>query len=150
MKNEVIKGYKIDFTNHTLTMNYKFADAAKVYASPEYQLVKSIQEDFPSLRIVTKAGRNITTPRPTKRMSYVNMEKYIKIYDNAAELLEVFEMVKTASVLLKCPYKYVHDWFVMQFPKYKEVPEKIEAKFRIAPVAAPNIENYQAKLGKAA
>ncbi|MBR5156984.1 MAG: hypothetical protein IKW59_04365 [Clostridia bacterium] len=149
MKKTNIKGYKIDFATNTLTMNYKFASAAKQYGSAEYELIKQIQSDFPILKIITKAGRNITTARPTKRMTYANMERYIKVYDNADELLEIFYKVKEMSKTLISPYKYVYDWFVSQFPKYKELPEKIEAKLRITPVAAPDIENYKSKLDKA-
>ena len=145
MKLSDLKGYKIDFAANTLTMNYKFAAAAKQYGSAEYNLIKQIQADFPTINIITKAGRNITTPRPTKRMKYVNMEKYIRAYENADELLKMFETVKKMSAPLKSPYKYVHDWFVMQFPDYKETPKLMEAKLHIIPIAAPRRDNYEKK-----
>ena len=145
MKASNLKGYKIDFAANTLTMNYKFAAAAKQYGSAEYNLIKQIQADFPTISIITRVGRNITTPRPTKRMTYSNMEKYINAYENADELLNMFEMVKKMSAPLKSPYKYVHDWFVMQFPNYKEAPKLMETKLHIIPIAAPNLNNYEMK-----
>ena len=63
------KGYKIDFASQTLTMNYKFAAASKQFGTDEYKIIKEIKADFPNLKIVTEAGRKITTPRKTKRLT---------------------------------------------------------------------------------
>ncbi|MBE7015220.1 MAG: hypothetical protein E7417_00110 [Ruminococcaceae bacterium] len=144
-KNVEIKGYRIDFGNNSIVMNYKFAAAAEVYGSPEYELLKSIRADFPSFKVFTKAGRDIKTPRKTKRMTYANMEKYINTFANASELMEMFELVKDKSAIVKSPYKYVLDWFKMQFPNYKELPEKVEIKAPIVPVAAPKVQTYKSE-----
>ena len=60
MKNTV-KGYKIDFANNTLYMNYKFAQAANNPQSEEYRLVAGIKKDFPKIKVITRAGRKQTT-----------------------------------------------------------------------------------------
>ena len=140
-----IKGYKINFGNGTITMNYKFATAAEVYGSPEYELLRAIRDDFPNFKVFTKAGREIKTPRKTKRMTYKNMEKYINTFENANELMEVFNVVKSKSAIVKSPYKYVLDWFTMQFPNYTELPEKSEIKSSIVLVSTPKLEEYQMK-----
>lgn len=145
-KNVEIKGYRIDFGNNSIVMNYKFAAAAEVYGSPEYELLKSIRADFPNFKVFTKAGRDIKTPRKTKRLTYANMEKYINTFANASELMGIFNIVRNKSVIVKCPYKYVLDWFMEQFPNYKELPEKVEIKSSIVPVAAPNVKNYEKKM----
>lgn len=145
MNNTIIKGYKIDFTTKTIVMNYKFSAASEQYGTPEYNMLKSIKADFPTFNIITKAGRNITTPRRTKRMTYANMETYIKVFDNAEELLQIFNRAKAMSKVLKSPYKFVYDWFITQFPKYKEVPTRTALKLTIMPKDVPNIENYEEK-----
>jgi len=97
------KGYKIDFTNNTLVVNYKFHSASQEYGTPENKLVKKILKDFPSLSVVVKAGREVKTPSKNKRLTYANMEKHIMAYDNATELLEVFETVKALSQTVASP-----------------------------------------------
>lgn len=144
-----ISGYKIDFTTNTLIMNYKFAAAANEFGTDEYNLVKSILSDFPNLKSVVKAGRETKSARPNKRLTYENMEKHISVYDNAVELLEVFETVKTASKAVASPYKYVTDWFTKQFPDYKKAPVFKDGKLVVLPIEPPNVEEYKIKLAKA-
>ena len=43
--------------------------------------------------------------------------------ENADELLAQFEVVKTCSLEQPSPYKFVLDWFKVQFPNYKEQPD---------------------------
>ena len=47
-RKDTTRGYKINFATNTLTLNYKFADAAfNDYGSPEYERMKAILADFP-------------------------------------------------------------------------------------------------------
>jgi len=139
------KGYKIDFTNNTLVVNYKFHSASQEYGTPENKLVKKILKDFPSLSVVVKAGREVKTPSKNKRLTYANMEKHIMAYDNATELLEVFETVKALSQTVASPYKFVSDWFVEQFPSYDKAPTFKDGKLTVLPVKAPDIKEYKIK-----
>lgn len=140
-----MNGYKIDFTAMTIQMNYKFAAAASQYGSSEYKLIKSIKADFPQMREVVRAGRVITTPRPTKRLTYENMKRYISAYDNSDELMERFDIVRRLSMPMKSPYKYVRDWFVAQFPNYQEQQELTERKLRATLVDIPDQREYPLK-----
>ncbi len=144
-----VSGYKIDFTTNTLIMNYKFAAAANAFGTPEYELVKSILTDFPHLKSVVKSGRETKSAPKNKRLTYENMEKYIHVHDNADELIEVFETVKAASQVVASPYKYVADWFKMQFPDYKKVPVFENGKLTVLPVIPPEVEEYKIKMAKA-
>ena len=46
-RKDTTRGYKINFATNTLTLNYKFADAAfNDYGSPEYVRMKAILADF--------------------------------------------------------------------------------------------------------
>ena len=141
----VTNGCKIDFTNNTLVMNYKFHSASQEYGTPENNLVKEILKDFPSLTVVVKAGRDVKTTNKNKRLTYENMEKHISAYENSAELLDVFETVKALSKTAASPYKYVTDWFVVQFPDYKKAPVFKEEKLSVPPVKVPDIKEYKIK-----
>lgn len=130
-----IRGYEIDFTTNTLYMNYKFAEAANIPKSKEYLLVAEIRKDFPKIKIITRAGRNAKTCNANKRLTYANMESYIKGQTemNVDELLYLFELTKIESKCAKSPYAFVRDWFVKQFPNYKEC--KILKDDKIIPFA---------------
>lgn len=120
-RSDNIRGYRIDYACNTVYLNYTFAaKAQRDYLSPEAIRLREIQESFPSFSVVVKAGRTITTPRPTKRLKYVNMEAYISTQANADELLAQFELTKKQSKLAPSPYKYVREWFEASFPKYRE------------------------------
>ena len=141
-----LKGYKIDFVKNTLTLNYKFANAAfNDYGSPEYERMKDILADFPQLKVVVEAGRKITTTRETKRLTYDNMKTYIEQFDNAEELKAMFEKVQLMSKPLASPYKYVQDWFKAQFPNYKECPTPGKVNHKVSVVDAPDTSNYKPK-----
>lgn len=153
-RTDEVRGYKIDFVKNTLTLNYKFAAAANDYGSPEYKRLKAILEDFPDIAVVVEAGRKITTTRKNKRLTYENMEDYMEQFENSKELIQMFRKVRKMSRSLASPYKYVSDWFKLQFPKYKECPqEKLRAaateekkeNLYAAPVEAPNTEEYKKK-----
>ena len=142
------EGYKILFNKNTVIMNYKFAAAAAKYGSPENQLMKQIRTDFPNMTEVIVSGRVQTTAKANHRLTYENMEKHIRVYENADELLEVFKTVKAASVALASPYKYVSDWFKAQFPNYKNAVVFNDGKLTVIPVKKPDIIEYKQKIAK--
>lgn len=132
-KKNKIKGYEIDFTTNTLYMNFKFANAAKEYGTEEYKLLQNIRTDLPKIKIVTRAGRKAKTCNASKHLTYANMESYIKIQDNADELMAAYVIAREESKSQKSPYAFVRNWFVKQFPNYKEC--KILKDDKIIPFA---------------
>lgn len=148
-RKDTTRGYKINFATNTLTLNYKFADAAfNDYGSPEYERMKAILADFPQLKVVVEAGRKITTTRETKRLTYKNMETYMEQFDNSEELLTMFSKVKKMSKPLASPYKYVSDWFEAQFPDFRDCPDLEAEDTEVNVVDAPDTENYKLKLAE--
>lgn len=143
------KGYKILFDTNTVIMNYKFAAAAATYGTAENRLLKDIRTDFPGMTEVVISGRVQTTAKANQRLTYEHMKQHIEVYENADELLDVFETVKAASSVLASPYKYVADWFKAQFPDYKNAVVFNDGKLTVAPVKKPDITVYKQKLPKA-
>ena len=142
---DTVKGYKLDFATNTLTVNYKFHRAMSDFGSPEYLRYKEILADFPCLRVIVKAGRTITTTRPTKRLTYENMDSYIGCYENRDELRTAFAIVQQKSKLLASPYKYVRDWFEAQFPDYRNAIDSGVEQSAVLLVAIPDMTKYKAK-----
>ena len=128
--------YRIDFTTMTLTMTAEFADNAYNPTTDEYAILTRLQKDFPQLRVVRKTHRSPKTANPAKGLTYERMEKYIRLFDNADELMDQFQKVKSADR----GYQFVKAWVVKQFPHYKEVPEFKNGKLYVVPVEAPNAE----------
>lgn len=128
-----VKGYKIDFTNNTIIVNCKFKAASEVFDTEEYKIIKKIKADFPQMEIIVKKGREQKTSRPNKGLTYEHMEAHMEAYDNADELKEMFELVRTLSATSKSPYKYVRDWFEAQFPNYKD-PKGDEKVMAVKPI----------------
>lgn len=120
VRTDKVRGYRIDFSCDTVYLNYTFAAAAeRDFLSSEAKRLREIKEAFPAFKVVVKAGREITTTRRTKRLTYENMEEYISTFDNADELLAEFEITKKQSKSSPSPYKFVRDWFEARFPNYK-------------------------------
>ena len=143
------EGYKILFNENTVIMNYKFAAAAAKYGTPENKLMKNIREDFPGMAEVVVSGREQTSAKANARLTYENMETHIKVYENADELMEVFESVKALSQTCASPYKYVRDWFEAQFPNYKKAPVFQNGKLTIVPIATRKVSEYKQKMSQA-
>jgi hypothetical protein len=142
------EGYKILFNDNTVIINHKFAAAASKYGTKENRIIRNIRHDFPGMTEVIVSGRECDSAKANTRLTYENMEKHIRVYENADELLDVFETVKAASVALASPYKYVADWFKAQFPNYKNAVVFNDGKLTVAPVKKPDIIQYKQKLPK--
>lgn len=143
------EGYKIMFADNTVIMNHKFAAAAAKYGTKENRIIRNIRHDFPGMAEIVVSGRECDKAKPNHRLTYANMEKYIRVYENADELLAVFETVKAASVAVASPYKYVCDWFKAQFPEYKQSVVFDNGKLAVLPAKIPETANYKHKLPKA-
>ena len=143
------EGYKILFAENTVIMNHKFAAAAAKYGTKQNRIIRNIRHDFPGMNEVIVSGRECDKTKTNSRLTYENMEKHIRAYDNADELLEVFETVKALSQACASPYKYVCDWFKAQFPNYKKAPVFKDGGLTVAPAKAPEIIEYKQKMPKA-
>lgn len=141
-------GYKIYFNMNTVVMNYKFAEQAGHCGTHEYEIMKGIRTDFPGMAEIVVSGRDKKTAHPNTRVTYKNMETHILAYENADDLLDVFATVKALSKVCASPYKYVCDWFELQFPDYKSVPTFKDSKLTVIPVKAPETKDYKQKLPK--
>ena len=144
------EGYKILFNENTVIMNHKFAAAAAKYGTKENKLIKSIRKDFPGMSEIIVSGREQKKPNTNTRLTYKNMESYIQTYENSDELLDVFETVKALSLATASPYKYVCDWFKLQFPNYKKTPVLKDGKLTAAPAKTPELSEYKKKMAKVA
>lgn len=125
--------YKMDFTTNTLTITKDFERKAMNINSIEYQTLKQLKADFPSLRIVKKVSpkRKSSLARPT----YDKMVKFLSCQANSAILLKEFAEVREYSKAQENPYQFVREWFFANFPNYQSIPKFDEAGNLIVPTA---------------
>lgn len=129
---EKMNGIKIDFVSGIIYISKSFNERANNPMSEEYKLLKEVRNDNPSFKVVYREGKERTSPY--KNLKYANMEKYIKVYENSDELLEMFKKVKILSKSHPSPYNYVVDWFMEQFPNYKKLPKFVDGKLYAFPI----------------
>ena len=128
-----MKNYKMDFTTNTLTITKDFEKKAMNVNSVEYQTLKQLKADFPSLRIVRKVSpkRKSSLARPT----YDKMVKFLSCQANSAILLKEFAEVREYSKAQENPYQFVREWFFANFPNYQSLPKFDKEGNLIAPTA---------------
>jgi len=129
-----MKDYKIDFTTMTLTMSKAFAEEAYSPSSEAYKTIKRLQKDFPNLTVAKRTHRSPNKANPNKGITYKNMERYIRLFSNADELLEAFERVKAQASVQKGSYLIVRNWFDEQFPNYGKITSWTECEVILLPL----------------
>ncbi|MDD4510008.1 MAG: hypothetical protein PHY23_03740 [Oscillospiraceae bacterium] len=145
-----MKNYTFDFGSKTLTITKEFAENAIDPTSNEYAIMTRFQHDFPDMRISRKTHRSPKKANSAKGLTYAHMERYIKVYENASELLEVFQKIKELAASQTNGYLYVKNWFVQQFPSYKEIPAFKNGKLYVLPIPAPDTEKHDFKQAEVA
>ena len=128
--------YKLDLAANTITLTKAFEEAAANMESAEYKMLLKLREDIPNIQIIRKTRRAPKTANPNRNLTYANMERYMSVFKNAAELREQFEIVKTMSKGQPSAYNYVKGWFVSQFPNYKALPDFTSGKLNVSVLTA--------------
>ena len=137
--------YKIDFAANTITLTKAFEEAAANMESAEYRMLLQLRADFPTMQIIRKTRRAPKTANPNRNLTYANMERYMSVFKNAAELEEQFKIVKEMSKGQPNAYNYVKGWFVKQFPDYKALPDFTSGKLNVTVLTAEQWEENSDK-----
>ena len=116
-----MSNYKMNFATKTLTITKAFAEMAMRPNTAEANLLAQMNTLLPDLKISYKT--HIGKPHPYKGLTNKRMESYIKLHENADELMETFEAVKAIAETQMNPHNFVCKWFLKQFPDYKELPK---------------------------
>lgn len=117
-----MKNYKIDFEKQTVIITKDFAERAENINSEEYNILMKVRKDFPNMKVLNYSHRSPKKANKNKGLTYNRMETYIKLFDNAEELLKMFELVKRASLVQNNSYLFVKKWFLATFPDFLEMP----------------------------
>ena len=118
----MIKGYKIDVLNNKVYLTASFLRAASRLGTPEYNELLALRRELPDYGFQKAETDRKKTTNKNKNLTYAKMRDHIKaVYgetQKADEMLKMMERVEALSRIQANPYKYVHDWFVNEFPNY--------------------------------
>ena len=126
----------IDTNNSNIAYVSKaFAEKARIYGSPEFELLKNFRADMASVGIenvqIQVRGRTIKNrsaeQEKRKNLTYAHMVQFIETIGNPA-LMEEFETMRKRSGVQSNPRRFVQDWFIASFPNYEDAMAKIVAE----------------------
>lgn len=118
--------YKMNFATTTLTITKEFEKNAMIPNSEESVLLLHLRSLCPNLKIAYKTSNS--NNKKTKGLNYPKMERYIRLHENANELLVTFSTIKELGRTQSNPYNFVYNWFMTQFPDYGSIPEMKDGK----------------------
>ena len=119
-----MQGIKVDFITNTIIITKEFAALASDPTSEEYVTLNLLREENPKMKIATRSRKKSSKERnPNKGLTYKFMRRFISVMDekNLSEFsrkqayFESFDM-ESAEV-----YQNVKDWFIKQYPNYKDM-----------------------------
>ena len=115
------KNFKVDLVKKTIviTAEYERQMNENPY-SVEAKEFRSLLKELKGFEVI-KPKRKTTSNN--KNLTYKDMEKYISVFENRDELMEMFNLAKSLSLVQPNPYNFVKGWFKEQFPNYKEMPK---------------------------
>lgn len=118
----MMKGYKIDVLNNKVFLTASFLRAASRLGTPEYNELLALRRELPDFEFQKAETNRKKTTNRNKNLTYSNMRNHIRaVYGDTQkteDTLKRMEQVEALSRIQANPYKYVHDWFVREFPNY--------------------------------
>ena len=114
-------------------MTKAFEEAVISGEGEEYKLYTRLMKEYPGITVIRKTHKSPTVynnkkgPKTYcnqfKNLTYKNMERFIEAIPNHEPFLKEFKFLeKKASKLQTNGYKVVREWFVAQFPEYRNNP----------------------------
>ena len=126
MANMNKQGYSINWQTNTITMTKRFAEEANQYGSDAYNLLMDVKSKGFHINVRQSKPRKAC---PT-RMTFNQMETYISCLNDADERLEELHAVMDVGKGQKNQYEYVRQWFLANYPHYREIPA-VDSNYRI-------------------
>ena len=96
---------------NTARVTKAFMKKANIFGTDEFKLWREYKAMFPNAKMITKSIKKNPDKKTTRNMTYENMEEFLRTLSNGEELCKELEIIKKRSLVQKCPYHYVLDWF---------------------------------------
>ena len=121
-----IKGLKLDWKKNTATVTNSFMAKASEYGTDEYTALLNVRAD--GFRI------NVPTPKKRKacptRVTFKQMEQLLSCMTDPDERLAELHAIMDVAKAQKNRYEYVRQWFLLNYPNFREY-QAMDANYRI-------------------
>lgn len=119
--------YEVNFLNNTITITKKFAKAASVLGSSEYNTLMMLKKDNPDFTIELREIKKKEGKKTYRHLTFEVMEDIIiRIDGKDSKNLAAFETVKVQAKLQPSPYAYAKKWFLANYKDAMDAPFSIE------------------------
>ena len=114
--------YKVDVVAGTITLTKKFAKAAGVLGTREFNTFKQLRGDYPDYAVQVREIAKKENKTSYANLTYGFMKNFISTVEgetseNLGNLAKVIELSKGQPG----HYAYVKTWFLERYPKYQDV-----------------------------
>ena len=122
MKMKKMNEYKVDVVAETITLTKKFAKAAGVLGTREFNTFKQLRADYPDYTVQVREIAKKENKVSYANLTYDFMKTFIGMVEgeaseNIGNLAKVIELSKGQPG----HYAYVKTWFLEHYPNYQDV-----------------------------
>ena len=115
---------RVDYETKTIILTKKFAKAAGILGTPEYDSMRQLRKDYPDYAVVLREIKKKDDKKSYKNLSFKAMESYIVLtFGEVSNEHETFGKVMALATCQNSPYAYVKNWFLKNYPNYDSVEE---------------------------
>ena len=121
MKMKRMNEYKVDVVAGTITLTKKFAKAAGVLGTREFNTFKQLRADYPDYAVQVREIAKKENKTSYANLTYAFMKNFISTVEgeaseNIGNLAKVIELSKGQPG----HYAYVKTWFLERYPKHQD------------------------------
>ena len=137
---KTMKNCNINYITNTIELTKKFAKAAGVLNSPEYNELLAIRRDYPTFSIVVREIKKKAGKKTYKNLTFVKMRELIVEWEGEdSDAVKQYDKVVAISSVQTGPYAYVKTWFI------KNYKDKLE-EYTVKEAAETDSENAEAEV----
>ena len=125
--------YKVNQIEGTITITKRFAKAASVLGSAEYNIMKQLRADNPTFTVLMREIKKKEGKKSYRNLTYENMRTFIiEAEGENSPILNDFNKTMELAKIQSAPYTYVKKWFLN---RYKDALNGM-----LEPAAMPTLE----------
>lgn len=120
-------GYTINWKTNTVSMTKKFASEASEYGTTAYDALMDLRKSGFRIEVRETPKRKAC---PT-RITFAKMKQYLSRLTDADERIAEIDAIIAAGKAQKNQYEYVRQWFILNYPNFRDVNPLMNEKHQI-------------------
>ena len=119
-----MSGIRVDFISNSIIVTQAFLDAAAVVGTEEYNELRDVRKENPSMKIVRRSVRGNKDSHKSNGLTYAYMRNFIKVMDSEnrvtfEDTIDYFQDMYNGNS--SKTYVAVRDWFLENYPRHAEM-----------------------------